>query len=100
MFSWCALCVLRAGTIPVLQVIRHRAHNPPGNFHEGQKKAVLARGSPSGYRELMTQEVQTAVALGIVGLTAAFFLRRWWKARKNPGCGGGCGCSGAKKFGS
>jgi hypothetical protein len=46
----------------------------------------------------MNQETQTAIALGLVVLALGFFVTRWWKARRKPGCGGGCGCSAAKKF--
>jgi len=45
----------------------------------------------------MTAELQTALALGIVVAAVAFFVTRWFRARKKPGCGGSCGCSG-KKF--
>ncbi len=46
----------------------------------------------------MTPEIQTAIALGIVVLAIAFFVTRWVRGRKKPGCGGGCGCSSGKKF--
>lgn len=49
------------------------------------------------YLEPMTSELQTAIALGLVVAAASFFVTRWLRARKKPGCGGGCGCSG-KKF--
>jgi hypothetical protein len=45
----------------------------------------------------MTPEIQTTIALGLVVSAVTFFAVRWVKARKKPGCGGGCGCSG-KKF--
>jgi hypothetical protein len=45
----------------------------------------------------MSPEFQTGIALGLVVAAAAFFITRWLRARKKPGCGGGCGCSG-KKF--
>jgi hypothetical protein len=41
----------------------------------------------------MTPEVQTFIALGIVMAAVAFFVARWLRARKKPGCGGSCGCS-------
>ncbi len=45
----------------------------------------------------MNQDTQTAIAMGLVVLSMAFFVTRWLRARKKTGCGGGCGCSG-KKF--
>jgi hypothetical protein len=56
--------------------------------------------SPIPYRcypVCMTPELQTAVALGLVVLAFGYFVARWLRGRKKPGCGGGCGCSG-KKF--
>jgi hypothetical protein len=44
----------------------------------------------------MTPELQTALALGIVVAAVAFFITRWLRARKKPGCGGGCGCASKK----
>jgi hypothetical protein len=41
----------------------------------------------------MTPEVQTFIALAIVMAAVAFFVARWLRARKKPGCGGSCGCS-------
>ena len=49
------------------------------------------------YIELMTPEIQTAIALSLVAGTVLYFVRGWLAKRKKPGCGGGCGCSG-KKF--
>jgi len=45
---------------------------------------------------VMSPEFQTALALGLVVLAVAFFVARWARSRKKPGCGGGCGCSGRK----
>jgi len=44
----------------------------------------------------MSSEFQTAIALGLVVAAVAFFVTRWFKARKKPGCGGGCGCASKK----
>ncbi|MCX6958037.1 MAG: FeoB-associated Cys-rich membrane protein [Verrucomicrobiae bacterium] len=46
----------------------------------------------------MNAALQTTLALTLVVLTAIGFIYRWWKGRKKPGCGGGCGCSSKKKF--
>jgi hypothetical protein len=45
----------------------------------------------------MRPELQTAIALGLVLAAVGYFVIRWLRARRKPGCGGGCGCSG-KKF--
>jgi len=45
----------------------------------------------------MTQELQTVIALVLVVGAALYFILGWLKKRKNPGCGGGCGCSGSSK---
>jgi len=44
----------------------------------------------------MSPEIQTAMALGLVLLAVVFFVTRWVRSRKKPGCGGNCGCG--KKF--
>jgi hypothetical protein len=41
----------------------------------------------------MKPELQTAIALGLVVAAVGFFVTRWLRARKKPGCGNGCGCS-------
>lgn len=46
----------------------------------------------------MTPEIQTAIALALVAGAAGYFVARWFRARKKPGCGGGCGCSSSQKF--
>jgi membrane protein implicated in regulation of membrane protease activity len=40
----------------------------------------------------MSATLQTIVALVIVALTATWLVRRAFARRKNPGCGGNCGC--------
>jgi len=40
----------------------------------------------------MSSRFQAVAALEIVALAAAALVRRWIVARRNPGCGGGCGC--------
>jgi hypothetical protein len=40
----------------------------------------------------MNSNLQTVIALAIVVLVAALLARSYFKKRKNPGCGGGCGC--------
>jgi hypothetical protein len=40
---------------------------------------------------IMSPELQSAVALGIVLLTAGIFVYRAFRV-KNSGCGGACGC--------
>jgi len=44
----------------------------------------------------MTPELQTTVALGIVVAAVVFFVARWLRGRKKPGCVGGCSCAGKK----
>ena len=45
----------------------------------------------------MGPDIQTITALTLVVLAVGYFAVRWLKARKKPGCSGGCGCSAAKK---
>ena len=40
----------------------------------------------------MNTDWQTPLALLVVALTLALLLRGAWKKRKQPGCGGDCGC--------
>jgi hypothetical protein len=40
----------------------------------------------------MNSTTQTLLALLVVGLTMVWFVVRFLKNRKNPGCGGGCAC--------
>jgi hypothetical protein len=40
----------------------------------------------------MSAELQTIIALAIVGVTAAWLVFRAFAKRKKPGCGGGCAC--------
>ncbi len=40
----------------------------------------------------MSSTLQTIVALVIVALTATWLVLRALAQRKNPGCGGYCGC--------
>jgi len=40
----------------------------------------------------MTPELQTAIAVGFVLLAGGYFVTRWLKGGKKPGCGGGCAC--------
>jgi hypothetical protein len=40
----------------------------------------------------MTPELQTTISLALFVGAVAFFVIRWIRARKKPGCGGGCGC--------
>ena len=40
----------------------------------------------------MSPRSQAVAALVIVAIAAAALVRRWIVARRNPGCGGGCGC--------
>ena len=44
----------------------------------------------------MTAEIQTIVALAIVALAATWLVLRAVAKRKNPGCGGDCGCPAQK----
>ena len=41
----------------------------------------------------MTAELQTIAALVVVAVAAAFLVRRAIVKRRNPGCGGDCGCA-------
>ena len=41
----------------------------------------------------MSPEVQSFLALGIVAVAAAGLIWRTFAKRKNPGCGGDCGCA-------
>jgi hypothetical protein len=40
----------------------------------------------------MNAETQTLAALAVVAIAAAWLLFRALAKRKNPGCGGDCGC--------
>jgi hypothetical protein len=40
----------------------------------------------------MTPEIQTLVALGLVALAATWLVLRAFARRRQPGCGGDCGC--------
>jgi len=40
----------------------------------------------------MSPEIQTFIALGLVALATTWLVLRLLKQRKNPGCGGDCGC--------
>jgi len=40
----------------------------------------------------MSPEFQSIAALLIVAITITLLVRSALKKRKNPGCGGGCGC--------
>ncbi|MBL9202386.1 MAG: FeoB-associated Cys-rich membrane protein [Opitutaceae bacterium] len=40
----------------------------------------------------MSPEIQTVAALVVVALAAGWLVRRAFAPRKNPGCGGECGC--------
>jgi len=40
----------------------------------------------------MNTDWQTPLALLVVALTLALLVRGAWKKRKQPGCGGDCGC--------
>ena len=40
----------------------------------------------------MSAQFQTLAALGIVALAATWLIARALAKRKNPGCGGDCGC--------
>jgi len=52
----------------------------------------------TSYVKAMTPELQTIATLTLVVLAVGYLAVRWLKARKKPGCGGGCGCSAGKKF--
>ena len=41
----------------------------------------------------MSAQIQTVLALAIVAFAAAWLLRRALAKRRNPGCGGDCGCA-------
>ena len=41
----------------------------------------------------MTPQLQTILALAIVALAATWLVRRALAKKKNPGCGGDCGCA-------
>ena len=40
----------------------------------------------------MNAETQTLAALAVVAIAAVWLVRRTLAKRKNPGCGGDCGC--------
>jgi membrane protein implicated in regulation of membrane protease activity len=40
----------------------------------------------------MSPEIQTVAALAVVAVAAIWLVRRALAKRKNPGCGGDCGC--------
>jgi len=40
----------------------------------------------------MTAEIQSLLALAMVALAATWLVLRAIAKRKNPGCGGDCGC--------
>ncbi len=40
----------------------------------------------------MTAEIQTLLALALVALAATWLILRALAKRKQPGCGGDCGC--------
>ncbi|MBI5771204.1 MAG: FeoB-associated Cys-rich membrane protein [Verrucomicrobia bacterium] len=44
----------------------------------------------------MTPEIQTILALGIVVIAVVSLAWRYFGKRKNPGCGGDCGCASSK----
>ena len=44
----------------------------------------------------MTAEIQTLVALALVALAATWLVLRALAKKKNPACGGDCGCPSAK----
>jgi hypothetical protein len=39
----------------------------------------------------MSSDFQTIAALGIVAITVVLLLRAFFRKKKNPGCGSGCG---------
>jgi hypothetical protein len=41
----------------------------------------------------MTAEIQSLLALAMVAVAATWLVLRAIAKRKNPGCGGDCGCS-------
>lgn len=40
----------------------------------------------------MTAEIQSLLALAVVAVTATWLVLRTLAKRKQPGCGGDCGC--------
>ena len=44
----------------------------------------------------MTPEIQTLAALAIVAVAATWLVLRALAKRRNPGCGGDCGCPGSE----
>jgi hypothetical protein len=40
----------------------------------------------------MTAEIQTLIALALVAVAATWLVLRALAKKKNPGCGGDCGC--------
>jgi hypothetical protein len=40
----------------------------------------------------VSSEIQSIAALVVVAITIAWLLARALGKRRNPGCGGGCGC--------
>jgi hypothetical protein len=44
----------------------------------------------------MNAQLQTIIALGIVAIAATALVWRAFAKRKNPGCGGDCGCPSQK----
>jgi hypothetical protein len=44
----------------------------------------------------MNQELQNLAAYAGVALAALWLARRFFAARKKPGCGGDCGCPSAE----
>lgn len=44
----------------------------------------------------MSPEFQTIAALGVVAIAAIWLVVRTLAKRKNPGCGGECGCEAAE----
>jgi membrane protein implicated in regulation of membrane protease activity len=48
----------------------------------------------------MSPQHQTIVAFTFVALAASWLGWRWFAKRKNPGCGGECGCPAQKQAAS
>lgn len=44
----------------------------------------------------MSPQLQSIITFALVGFAAAWLLWRWFAKRKNPGCGGECGCEAQK----
>jgi hypothetical protein len=44
----------------------------------------------------MSPQLQSVLALGIVAIAAVALVWRYFGKRKNPGCGGDCGCASSK----